>query len=191
VALRQIDRARYGEPVRKLVEDAFAAGRPRTLSFGVPAAEVRAALAALDAAALCGGRRARDARAVDRLRAGLWLLHDFMDEGHGIVQDIAGSNAAYWHGIVHRREPDPANARYWFRQVGTHPIFAELACDSLEIVAGRLPLSGIVENGFFRPGPFIDLCTCGLSGDDEQALLALQRREWELLFDHEWYEAMG
>src|SRR3974390_1770578 len=47
--------------------------------------------------------------------AGLWLVHDFLDESHRISQDIATTSGSYWHGIMHRREPDPDNAKYWFR----------------------------------------------------------------------------
>ena len=47
--------------------------------------------------------------------AGLWLYHDFLDESHSISQEIATSTGSFWHGIMHRREPDPSNAKYWFR----------------------------------------------------------------------------
>ena len=62
------------------------------------------------------------------LRAGLLLLNDFFDESHSCSQLMEGQqNADYWHAILHRREPDYGNAKYWFHHVGRHAIFHELA----------------------------------------------------------------
>ena len=174
---RPIDRGRYGAVTRKLIDDAFAAGRPRTLPFAAPVVEARAALERIEAPPL--------------VRAGLWLLHDFMDEAHGIAQDIETRDAAYLHAIVHRREPDAGNAAYWFARVGAHPIFDELAADAAALLAGRPALAAIAAGGRFHPRAFIDAATGGPSAADEQALLALQRREWELLFDYVWTAAAG
>lgn len=63
--------------------------------------------------------------------AGLWLLHGDADRSHRVSQSIEdeGRNRCgnYWHGIMHRQEPDYGNAKYWFRRVGRHPVFTELA----------------------------------------------------------------
>ena len=59
------------------------------------------------------------------LEAGLLLLWDHLDESHQISQTMEGQGtprtADYWHGIMHRREPDAGNAAWWFRRVGAHP----------------------------------------------------------------------
>src|SRR5438045_1918754 len=60
-------------------------------------------------------------------RAGLLLYFGFWDAAHEIAQAIENAEGSYWHAIVHRQEPDAANAAYWFRQVGPHPIFPALA----------------------------------------------------------------
>jgi hypothetical protein len=69
------------------------------------------------------------------VEAGLWLLWDCLDESHEISQTMEGKGsprtADYWHGIMHRREPDASNASYWFRRVGDHPAFHQLR-DRLE-----------------------------------------------------------
>ena len=58
--------------------------------------------------------------------AGLWLRHDFLDESHRISQDLENPSGSYWHGIMHRRELDFSNAKYWFRRVGMHRVFEPL-----------------------------------------------------------------
>src|SRR5438552_15672453 len=58
--------------------------------------------------------------------AGLWLYHDFLDESHASSQDLDTAEGSYWHAILHRREPDYWNSKYWFRRCLRHPIFDEL-----------------------------------------------------------------
>ena len=54
--------------------------------------------------------------------AGLYLLYDELDESHTISQALETPTGSYWHGIMHRREPDYGNAKYWFRRVGDHAV---------------------------------------------------------------------
>src|SRR4051795_10421415 len=58
------------------------------------------------------------------VRGGLLYAVDAIHEAHTIFQDNNGDLAAYWHGMMHRREGDFDNARYWFRRAGTQPFFA-------------------------------------------------------------------
>ena len=102
------------------------------------------------------------------LRAGLLLLNDFFDESHSHSQSMEGQqNADYWHAILHRREPDYGNAKYWFRHVGRHAIFGELV-QSVSSMFSRATgtLAGNLErwqprlitaNGW-EPFVFVDLC---------------------------------
>lgn len=51
--------------------------------------------------------------------AALW--HDWQgdwDKAHEIVQEINTAEASWIHAYLHRKEPDEANARYWYRQAG-------------------------------------------------------------------------
>ena len=84
--------------------------------------------------------------------AALWLYHDFLDESHTLSQDIDTTTGSYWHGIMHRREPDAGNAKYWFRRVGTHPVFALLAAEAKEHSPELLTSSD------WDPFAFIDFC---------------------------------
>jgi hypothetical protein len=46
---------------------------------------------------------------------------------HGTVDDLETPDAARVHAYIHRKEPDPDNARYWYRRAGVEP-----ATESLE-----------------------------------------------------------
>lgn len=116
--------------------------------------------------------------------SGLWLLHDFLDESHRISQDIDTPTGSYWHGIMHRREPDPDNAKYWFRRVGRHPVFEELARDAAEL---RYLGTGMA----WEPFVFVDHCEQhrGAGDEAELTLRKVQLAEWRLLFAWCWRRA--
>lgn len=81
-----------------------------------------------------GGQSGAAATAV---QSGVLLINDFLDASHQRSQSIEGhSNGDYWHGIMHRREPDFGNAKYWFRRVGHHPVLDTLADVARKIAAG-------------------------------------------------------
>jgi len=40
------------------------------------------------------------------------------DKAHMIVQYLPGSNAAWVHAYLHRKEPDEWNAAYWYSRAG-------------------------------------------------------------------------
>ncbi len=91
------------------------------------------------------------------LKAGLYLLHDYLDESHVQSQSMEGDrDADLWHAIMHRREPDYGNAKYWCRRVGPHRVHDQLA----PLAAPILAQAGITG---FTPEKwdalkFVDLC---------------------------------
>lgn len=51
--------------------------------------------------------------AIAAARAGNW------DEAHQLAQAHEGERLADWlHAILHKMEPDPGNARYWYSRCG-------------------------------------------------------------------------
>ncbi len=122
--------------------------------------------------------------------AGLLLIFDFWEPSHEAAQeaDDQGEHFAspYWHGIAHRREPDPGNAGYWFRRVGKHPLFAELGALARPLIEshGDRNLLARLTRGGFDPYAMIDLCTTARPGSTEELLARrLQRIEAALLLE--------
>jgi hypothetical protein len=143
-----------------------------------------------EAHALLAEQKARDlfpdARTSEAALAGLWVYFSCFDEGHDAAQNIASPEGSFWHAILHRQEPDPGNAAYWFRQVGSHPVFERLA-DAAARIATNYPEAGFRTSARWDPFAFVDFCERArrIPGTDaERAALEIQRAEWQLLFDH-------
>src|ERR1700722_18838832 len=90
------------------------------LGPGVPNQTVYPLLKALDPQQAFAPHRIVDEDMARGCLAGLWLHHDFLDESHVLSQEIHTPTGSYWHGLMHRREPDFENAKYWFRRMGAH-----------------------------------------------------------------------
>lgn len=116
--------------------------------------------------------------------SGLWLLFDYFERSHELSQSIETSTGSYWHAILHRREPDASNAAYWFRRVGSHPIHPELSRQAQRIAPSMF------TNSTWDPCRFVDLSDRA-GGNQIQALKAVQRAEWRLLFDFSYRNALG
>ena len=117
---------------------------------------------------------------------GLFLYFSCAAECHELVQNMNSSEGDFWHAILHRQEPDAANASYWFRQTKTHPVFEELA-RSAEEIAAKYPAANFHGGAKWDPLFFIEFCgrARGEPGSPtEAAALEIQRAEWQLLFDY-------
>lgn len=168
------------------------------LGPGEPNQQAHAALCALSPAMLAGGRAMRPSHRLDCCVAALWLLHDFLDESHRISQEISTSDGSYWHGIMHRREPDFGNAKYWFRRVGDHPVFPPLTEAAHELASQHFASAGsdvrslshaagfLAEQTQWDPFRFIDLYEAAYRrrAPAEELCRRVAQAEWQLLFEY-------
>lgn len=185
----------YGPACRTLLD----ADRLNPLGPGRPNEAARPELASLTVDTLAAGRPILDRDHLRCCLSGLWLLHDFLDESHAISQEIPGLSGSYWHGIMHRREPDFGNAKYWFRRVGDHPIFSAVAHDARALAAKAgesLPKTArflLAEEDAWDPFRFIDLCAAVGDGQTPGAFTCqeIARAEWRRLFDYCYRQAFG
>ena len=126
------------------------------------------------------------ARAPQAAQAGLYLYFSCRDEAHEVAQADSSADGSFWHGILHRQEPDAGNASYWFRRVGKHPVFPGLAAAAAAI-SGAHPDAELRFGQAWDPFAFIETCERARrqpGSDLERAALEIQRAEWQRLFDY-------
>jgi hypothetical protein len=98
--------------------------------------------------------------APEAVKAGLHLLNDDLERAHEIAQAHEGDKTCdYWHAIVHRREGDFDNAKYWLHRVGRHPV-----------------LTRVHDGGPSAALLFVDRCR-DAKANDRPALETVQKRE--------------
>jgi hypothetical protein len=174
----------YVSPIQDLLrEQRLPALRP-----GTPAEAFRKTLQAHTLDTAFAPAKVVDRDSAQACMAGLWLYFDFLDESHGISQDLDTPDGSYWHAILHRREPDYSNAKYWFRRVGNHPVFESLRQAAAELTrAAGTPRGSefLVEQKAWDAFAFVDLCEAASRGRaDEMLCRQIQQREWKLLFEY-------
>ncbi len=183
--MREFTPADYGPVLAELLQT----DRCRALDAGRPDKSMRAALERATLTTAFAHAKVVDRDMADCCLAGVWLLHDFLDESHSISQNIHTASGSFWHGVMHRREGDYSNAKYWFNRVGSHDVFAEVPARVAELADGAStePLADqLISLGRFDPFKFVNLCqSAHRSGGAAEAFCRrVQQAEWELLFAH-------
>ena len=130
---------------------------------------------------------AKPVRAADEARSlvsALWLWHDRLDESHTISQGIESPTGSFWHAIMHRREGDFSNSKYWYARCRHHPALAEIATKVGPVWSQLSRDSGARE---WSPDAFVELVERiqnGKHDGDIAAAVTIQRLEWQALFAH-------
>lgn len=179
--MNQFNPQAYGPVFAPLVDT----DRRRALDHGRPDSAARAALKKLSVESAFAHTRVADHDMAACCISGVWLLHDFLDESHKISQDIESTSGSFWHGIMHRREGDFWNSKYWFRRVGQHPAFDAIAEEAKRVAASRQDAT-VGAYAPWNPFTFVDLCEATANGHTELCdyCLDVQQVEWESLFDY-------
>ncbi|RMF39853.1 MAG: hypothetical protein D6753_12805 [Planctomycetota bacterium] len=123
------------------------------------------------------------------IESALWLLAGDLERSHTISQQYDSREGSYWHGIMHRREGDYSNAKYWFRRVGDHPVLSRLRQQiqsHLSEFEGRgVPVSDLLASDWLA-GELVDQCQSAVRHGDLQQpdLQRITWWEWQLLLEH-------
>ena len=153
---------------------------------------------------LFDGQPVEDSTMGCAVQSGLLLWNDALNVSHTISQDLESKTGSYWHGIMHRREPDYSNAKYWFGRVGNHPTFPALrkrALDLLQACSAESTLlsdyaGSIQEQDNWDAFQFVDWCQ---AADGERStpeavrafLQAVQIEEIKLLLDYSYRHTLA
>jgi hypothetical protein len=99
------------------------------------------------------------------------LWHDHLDIAHGKVQELESRLGMHLHGIMHRREGDYGNAKYWFRRAGHLA-----ALDALVPHATNAGAAFLAPRGRWDDDAFVDAAATG-----DAKFIALQAQELQIL----------
>jgi hypothetical protein len=128
------------------------------------------------------------------MKASLFLLFDCFEQSHQIAQEQEGFFGNWLHAMVHRREPDAENSKYWYQRVRPpEGVFPEIGKRVLSLMeenrVGELAKlrKGIEASKQWEPKIFVDLTTQFGQGTPldppVRQLAEVQRTEWQVLWE--------
>jgi len=210
--VRQSGLRDYGPTVSRLLAEASV----NELGPGTERSAARALLEGVSPTSVVEPRRVVDREMALACCAALWLRFDFLDKSHQISQALDTAEGSFWHGVMHRREPDFTNAKYWFRRCGQHEIYGPLAEAVRDLVMGEMAVACRQETSAGKalakpkfgglgsdvdylsqqetwdPLRFVDLCEMALDASPplHSFCMRLQQLEWDMMFAY-CFEAAG
>ena len=124
---------------------------------------------------------------IDLARSAAFLWHDHLGASHDVSQNLPSEDGSFLHGIMHRREPDYPNAKYWFRRAGNHSSYSTLASrveEYLGEVDKEMLSKCLVPDGCWDPFAFVDAVeTAERSRENIEIFQNIQRLEFESLVE--------
>lgn len=127
----------------------------------------------------------------DLFLSAVLLWHDHLHESHLISQRIHNADGSFLHAIMHRREPDFSNSKYWWHRVGPHPCFPKLTARAEALFDARPEATfkaQLLPAGQWDSFAFVDACEQVFlhpgKAKDRQFLAELQQLEFETLIEH-------
>jgi hypothetical protein len=120
--------------------------------------------------------------------AGLWLWHDGLNESHTISQGLNDTTGSFWHAIMHRREGDFSNSKYWYARAAGHPAISIMGMQAAATLAHE-PADKLllrISHRGFDPNALVDLIEEVHGNPDDprrKVAVALQQMEWRILFN--------
>ena len=116
------------------------------------------------------------------IHSALLLWHDHLDASHNLSQNINSNDGSFLHGIMHRREPDYSNAKYWFTRAGQHEAFDSI--NTRAALALKNTSMTHLATTKWDPFAYVDAVSEASPGTPEyEALQKLQRIELEVLLE--------
>lgn len=111
----------------------------------------------------------RESVDTDAVTSGLWLLAGELDRSHDLSQQLKTPQGSFLHGVMHRREGDYGNAKYWFHRA---------QCTEIE-----LAVASVHPDDYANADGFVDQIqsVCRGGTGDAEAMVSTQWAEWIVL----------